>query len=404
MSSSRRSTLASATGALWVSLLLCGCPEKKAAEPPPPPPKPIAATPVPAPPVNVERAVKECAAPVELAPPAEVKIGERTAQSTGYKLTFSDKDADGSLVFGVLGPVNEDSGQNLLTLKKYVKFFKDEKADAILVTGDVGEVADGIARVLKQLAETQLPVMVVVGNRECRAEFTDGVNMAKKEFSNIINLNEVRSIEFPEVTLVSLPGHHDPNYITCATGCRYFKSTVDEVVRMAKEAKKPVMLVAHGPPHGDGSQALDYASAGGNVGDPEINRAIEEGGISFGAFSNIKEAGARATSDASGTTQLRPGTPSKTLFLNPGPADTVGWEMNDGSKSVGLAAVIAIKNGEGSYKLYRAKALTAAEKAEAKKLDPPARPELAADSPGTAPAAEAPAAPPTPPPGQPSAH
>ncbi len=364
--------------ALVLAGLLCGCSENKpapvAARPLPEAPRPAAPPPPPPSEVRVDHAVKECAAPIELVPATAVKLGDREAQNSGYKLSFPQKDADGSLVLGVLGPINEDSGQNMLNLKKYLKFFQEEKADAILVSGDVGEVADGISRVLKVLGESHLPVMTIAGNRECRAEYTDGVNQAKKDHSNIINMNEVRAVEFPELTVVSLPGYHEPSYINCATGCRYYKSTVDEVVRVAKEAKRPVLLLAHGPPHGDGSQALDYAAAGGNVGDEDINRAIKEGNIAFGAFSNIKEAGARATSDAAGTTQLKAGSPSKSLYLNPGPADTVGWEMNDSTKSVGIAAVLTIKDGQGTYKLFRAKAPTAAEKAEAKKLEPPSRP------------------------------
>ncbi|MFZ5471800.1 MAG: metallophosphoesterase family protein [Myxococcota bacterium] len=369
----RRAALVSTTCCL--ALTFSGCPDKK----PEPPPEVKVATPVVEPPRPAEtpepRAEKECAAPIDLSPPVDVTIGTRAAKASGYKLTFSEKDADGTLTLGVLGPVNEDSGPNILTLRKYVKFFQQEKADAIVVTGDVGEVAAGIARALEELAASKLPVLVIAGNRECRAEYSDGVSAAQKEHSNIVNMNLVRAVEFPEATLVSLPGYHDQNFITCATGCRYHKSTVDEVVRVAKESKGPVVLVSHGPPHGDGSQALDYASAGGNVGNEQINQAIQEGNIAFGLFSNIKEAGARATSDAAGTTILKPATPSKTLYLNPGPADTVGWEMNDGTKSLGLAAVMSIQNGQASYKLFRAKALTAAEKAEAKKLEPPARPE-----------------------------
>ncbi|MHB8875449.1 MAG: metallophosphoesterase family protein [Myxococcaceae bacterium] len=387
---------------LGLAAALCGCPEKKTEVVEPPKPVVVEAPkPPPPPPARVDVAMKECAAPIEIAPVAAVKIGEREGKTTGYKLAFEQKKADGALVIGVLGPVNEDSGPNMLALKKYVKFFQEEKVDAILVTGDVGEVADGIARVLRVLGETKLPVLVLIGNRECRAEYTDGVNLAKKEFSNIVNLNELRAVEFPELTIVSLPGYHDPAYIPCATGCQYFKSTVDEVIGVAKEAKTPVLLVAHGPPHGDGSQALDYASAGGNVGDLEINRAIKEGNIAFGAFSNIKEAGARATSDAAGTTQLKQSTASKALFLNPGPADTMGWELNDSTKSVGIAATFTVKEGQGSFKIYRAKPFTGAEKAEALKLEPPARPASGEvkEAGGEAPA-PAPGVAPTPTPGQ----
>lgn len=360
---------------LSVSLMLSACPEKKAETPPPPPPKPEVKPPPPPPPAAEPRADKECAAPIDPGPVTELKFGERAAKQAGARLTFADKDADGALTFGVLGPVNEDSGLNMLALKKYVKFFTDEKADAIVVTGDVGEVAGGISRVLEELAATKLPVFVVIGNRECRAEFTDGVTAAKAKFPNVVNLSEVRVVEFPELTLVSLPGYHDPNYINCKTGCLYLKSTVDEVVRAAKEAKTPVALIAHGPPHGNGNQALDFAGAGGNVGDAAISKAIADGNIGFGFFSNIKEAGGRASKNSEGTELLKEGEASKTLFLNPGPADTMGWDMNDSTKSVGMAAVVTLKEGQASFKMLRLKPATAAEKAAAKQLDPPAREE-----------------------------
>jgi Icc-related predicted phosphoesterase len=320
------------------------------------------------------RADPQCAAPLKPSAPKQVKVGQRTAMLAGPKLTFRDTNPNRRLTLGVLGPINEDSGRNLLALRKYLRFFSDEKVDAIVVTGDVGEVSEGITRVLAVLGGSKLPVLVVIGNRECRAEFNVGVAAAQREFSNIVNMNQVRAVEFPQATLISLPGYHDPNYINCASGCRYYKSTVDEVIQLAKASGAPVMLISHGPPHGEGSQALDYAISGGNVGDPEVTRAIREGNIAFGAFSNIKEAGARAT-DLPGTTLIPPSTPSKTLFLNPGPADSMRWEMNDGHRSYGMAAVFTIEAGLGSWKGFRAKQLTTEEKAQAAALDPPPRSE-----------------------------
>lgn len=358
--------------------------QQQAAKPAPPPPPPAQAGPT---------ADRECAAPIEIAPEVDLKLGERAAKQTGYKLTFSDKDADGTLVLGVLGPVNEDSGENLVNIKKYNDFFKKQKADGIVVTGDVGETADGIARALLAIAEPGLPVFVVVGNRECRAEFTNGVLQAQKTAKNIVNLNQVRAVEFPEATLVSLPGYHDPNYMSCRTGCQNYKSTADEVVRVAKEAQNPVILVSHAPPLGNGSQALDAASSGGNVGNPEVNRAIQEGEIRFGFFSNIKEAGGRAVDSAEGTTLVQQDKPTKQLFLNPGPADAVGWDMNDSTKSSGMAAVFKLKGEEASWTLFRAKALNAQEKKQARALAPPARPD---------PTEQAETGTQTPPPGQPS--
>ncbi|MDP3501639.1 MAG: metallophosphoesterase [Myxococcales bacterium] len=358
------------------ALAFTGCPEKKTEAPKPPPEPPKVAVPAVLPavaPPPTERAEKECAATIDPGPTTDIKIGDRAAKLWGAHLAFTDKDADGELTLGVVGPVNEDSGENMLALKRYVKFFQDEKVDAIVVTGDVGDIAAGITRVLKELASAKVPVLVLAGNQECRAEFTDGVTTAQKDASNVVNMNAVRVVEFPELTLISLPGYHDANYVKCSTGCRYFQTTVDEVVREAKEAKTPVALVAHGPPHGSGNQALDFAGAAGNVGDEAIAKAIAEAKIPFAFASNIKEAGGRATSDAAGTTLVKEGTASKSLFINPGPADTFGWEMNDGTKSVGMAAVFKLKGADAQWKSFRMKPLTAGEKAEAKKLAPPAR-------------------------------
>jgi Icc-related predicted phosphoesterase len=369
------SRLSKAAVVVASALALSACPEKKVAEPPRPPPEPPkpVVQPVVAKPPEV-RAEKECAAPIDPGPTTELKIGERAAKLSGAHLTFSDKDADGEFVVGVLGPVNEDSGENLFALKKYVKFFQEQKADAIVLTGDVGDLAPGITRVVSELATAKVPVMVIAGNQECRAEFTDGIAAAQKDNSNVINMNAVRAVEFPELMFVSLPGYHDQGYLKCATGCLYYPSTIAEVVREAKEAKVPVALVSHGPPHGNGPQALDHAGAAGNVGDENVAKLIDEAKIPFGFASNIKEAGGRATSDAVGTELVKEGTASKTLFLNPGPADTFGWEMNDATKSVGMAAVVKFKGGEATWKGFRMKPLTAGEKAEAKKLAPPARP------------------------------
>ncbi len=367
---------------LCAAVALLGCPEKKQEAPAPVKPVEKAAEvkAPPPPPVVEKRAEKECAAAIDPGPVTELKIGERNAKLSGARLTFSDADADGKLSFGVLGPINEDSGLNMVTLKKYVKFFTDEKVDAIVVTGDVGEVASGITRVLTELAGAKVPVLTIIGNGECRADYTDGVSAASKANSAVVNMNAVRVVEFPEATLVSLPGYHHADYIKCATGCQYLQSTIDEVGRVAKEAKSPVVLVAHGGPQGQGNAALDWVSSASNVGDPNVTKLMGAAPIPFGFFSNIKEAGGRAVADVAGTKLVKEGEASKTLYLNPGPADaTTPWDMNDGSKGMGMAAVFTVKDGQGSYKMLRVKAPSAADKAEAKKLDP--QPNKAAEEP-----------------------
>lgn len=356
-----------------LALLGSGCHETRPdAKPTQSPPPPAAAAPAaePTPPPPPERAEAACAAPIATGAAHTLTVGSRAATVNGAQLSFADKSPDGKLTLGVLGPINEDSGANLLALQKYIGFFAKEHASAIVVTGDVGESQASITRVLEKLASSKLPVLVVIGNRECQSDFTDGVAAAQAKNPNIINLDTTRVVSFPEATLVSLPGYHDPNFISCAKGCRYYKSTVDEVITTAKASKAPVVLVSHGPPHGQGSQALDYApNAGGNVGDPDVLRALRDGNIHFGLFSNIKEAGARAT-DAEGSTVIQPGTEAPALYLNPGPASTDDWKMNDGTVSHGFAATLTIDAQGGKWKPYRNAALTAAEKRQAKTLEP----------------------------------
>jgi Icc-related predicted phosphoesterase len=360
---------------LLATSTLAGCKKEETPIVPPPPqapaglkaPEPAAGAEAPADPGSSERAEAICAAKPAEGTPETLSLAGRKATRNGTTLTFSEPDADGALVLGVLGPINEDSGANRLALRKYARYFEEQKVDAILVTGDVGEVTGGITQALLTVAESKTPVFVVAGNRECAADYDEGVRAAQAKAPNIVNLNAVRKIVFPEATLVSIPGHHDPDFINCESGCRYYPSTVDEAVALSKGAEKPVVLVAHGPPHGQGSQALDYAKSNANVGADEITRAIREGNIPFGVFSNIKEAGARAT-DLAGTTVIPQGKAVGSLFLNPGPADTTDWAMNDGTVSHGFAAVLRVEGKQGSWNLYRAQALTAAEKKEAKKL------------------------------------
>ncbi|HYV43465.1 MAG TPA: metallophosphoesterase [Myxococcaceae bacterium] len=323
-----------------------------------------------------------CAAHLTAAAPQDVKIGNRAATSTGSRLTFKDAAPGGKLVLGVLGPINEDSGQNLFVLKRYLQFFKEQGVQVVVVSGDTGEVASGIQRALEAVADSGVPVLAVAGNRECGTDFKKGLERAQKTHANLVNMNVVRAVELKEATVVSLPGYHDPNFISCATGCRYDKGTLDEVVKAAKESKSPVILLSHGPPKGAGNKALDYAVNGGNVGDAEINKAIAAAGITFGIFSNIKEAGARAT-DLEGTALVPQDKPVKALFLNPGPADSTRWEMNDKTPGYGFAATLTINGKEASWKLYKSAKLTKEEKAEAHKMDPPKHRDEGEDSEGT---------------------
>jgi len=370
--------MSSRSWVLAAALLALAACKGTAAPPPAPAPAPKPA-PAPAPKIVKSQASAsvsgrsdpQCIGPIDLAVPAKLTIGGKTVERHGYKLTFPATEKKDT-VFGVLGGINEDSGENLVNLAKYVEFFKAEKADAILVVGDIGESVQSIVRVVTPLAETGLPVFAVLGNRECSGHFNDALTALQKTFPNVVNFANVRHVEFGNVDLVSLPGYHDKRYLNCASGCQYFKQDVDALVPVAKEAKHPVVLVSHGPPHGATPNALDAATEAGNVGDANLNTLITEAGIPFGVFANIKEAGGRAT-DLDGQNVIKPEVLSDKLYLNPGAADSVAWAMNDGTQSLGMAATLTVEGKQAKYQVFRAKALTADEKAQAAKLAPAAK-------------------------------
>lgn len=367
----RRALVASAILSL---LAATACEEKKPAPPPKPVEKP---TPPPAKPEDKASAASvpgksdpECVGPVELGVPEKFKIGAKEATRNGYKLTLEPADADGEARLGVLANVKEDTGENLFNLERYLAWFKEQKAEAILVAGDSAETASGVERVLATIGKSGLPVLVIAGNRESKGEYLDGVAAARKTAPNIIDMNKVRFADLGTATVLSLPGYHDPRFLHSESGCQYHKDDVDGLAKLAAEAKSPVVLMSHSPPRGETKDAIDYATGAGNVGDPNINGALAK--IPFGVMANIHEAGGRAQSDAVGKGLVKENTPSDVLYLNPGPADSVRWTLNDGSESRGMAAMLVVKGKQASYTLLRAKALTEKEQADAKKLEPKA--------------------------------
>jgi hypothetical protein len=371
----------SGLAAALVALSIWGC-KKEQPAPPPEPPKPAEAPkPAPAPvmkeansaatPSRPGQSDRECVAAIDTAVPKQVTIAGKKAELNGYKLTFLDKDADDEARFGVLANIDEATPFNLFDLKRYVDWFKSEKAEAIIIDGDTGDSEEQIERALSFVADSGLPVFVEIGNHECKSDYNDALIAVQKTHDNVVDLGKVRYVDYDDADILGLPGYHDPQYVHCTTGpCIYTKNDADELKKVALAANDPVVLVVHGPPHGSTPQALDVIEGGKNIGDPNLNGLITDGKIPFGVFANVKESGGHAT-DLTGENVIKEGQPAGALYLNPGPADSEPWTMNDGTTSTGMAAMLTIKGKQASYKIYRAKKLTEAEKTEAAKLYTP---------------------------------
>ncbi|HWV38353.1 MAG TPA: hypothetical protein VN033_07730 [Vulgatibacter sp.] len=327
----------------------------------------------------------DCVGPIETGVPENVEIAGRKFERNGYRLRLLGDAPEGGaeVKLGVLAGLNEASAENLFNIGRYLSFFKDNGAEMIVVAGDSGEDRAAIEGVLEPLAKSGLPVLAIAGNRERTTDFTDAVNALAKTYPNLINGNRVRYVDLHGADLITLPGYHDPVYIhqEKGHGCQYFRKDASALARLAGEANDPVVLVAHGQPKGETPEALDViAPDKEHIGDSNLNAAIEAGKIAFGIFANVKEAGTKAIADLAGKKVLPEKTPSETLYLNPGAADSVEWAMNDGTTSTGAVAMLTVKDGKASYAIYRAAKLTDAEKAQAARLVPSAKPVAEAEA------------------------
>lgn len=343
-------------GALVVLPLALGCPAKKDA------PKAKAATSKPAKaPAKAKAPSGQRADPLcmaDWAPGGEATArtaGDRTFSLTGTQLVETSKDADNKAVLGVLANIKEDTPENLKNIAAALAYFKMKNVDSIVVVGDLGETQAQIEAAMKPIVATGLAVFTVVGNREKRSDYAAALKTLSAANPNIVDLNQARLVQLDDVALVSVPGYYDKAYIHAEDGCQYFAGDLEATKPAVKAAAgTPVVLISHGPPRQEGSVAIDRTLEEANVGDANLTKFIEETGIKFGVFSNIQEAGGRAT-DPSGRSLIKPSTPSDSLFLNPGAIDAVSWQMNDGSRSLGMASVLTIENGKASYEVFALK-------------------------------------------------
>ena len=271
----------------------------------------------------------------------------------GAKLSAATAQPDNKLTFGVIADIKENTPENLSNLKLILAHFQKQKVEAIIVPGDMGDTQVQIEEILDMLATAEIPVLTLIGNREGRAAYGKAVQAANKRHAHILDMNQLRLVTLDGVAFISIPGYHNKIYIHARDGCHYTPEDVDDTKAVANAAKdKTRFLISHGPPRQIGPEALDRTLEQANVGDPELQNFLMETEIRFGIFANIHEAGGRAT-DRSGEKLVGPDNLVDAMFINPGPADAVRWAMNDGSESVGMAAVISVEDDKAKYSIFR---------------------------------------------------
>lgn len=285
------------------------------------------------------------------------KMGERDWELNGSTLTEKSHDGDDSMTVGLLADLKEDTPENLANIDRFVAYFKQERAEFVFIDGDTGIEKAQIANNLKRVAQSGIPTGILIGNRECTSEFNEAVEEVAAKLQNVVNLNRVRHIVADDAEFVTLPGYYNPAYLHCTKDpCQYYEEDVQALApivdKAAEKSAKALAIISHGPPRQKSPTGIDRIGEGTNEGDPMLAKFMSEHRVPFGFFANIHEAGGHAV-DLEGDSLVKENILSESFYLNPGPADSVRWAMNDSTESVGMAAVITFKGKQASYKLLR---------------------------------------------------
>ncbi len=279
--------------------------------------------------------------------PVEMEIAGRKYSYDGDTLSLLGADPDGTVTLGVLGAVKDFSRETRGALDFFLKRFEKDQVDVLVLGGDLAATEFEITQVVLYCAKKGWLVLPLIGNTEGRTAFNRAMLAALKVAPNIINFDFVRKVDMGGAVLVSLPGYLDRRFVHQSGGCSYKPRDVEKLTAYTAGAKGPVVLVSHGPPAGTDRNGLDVAVEAGNVGDARLAGFIREQKIPFGLFGHILEAGGRAV-DVDGK-PARGGAWLGGFFLNVGSANPLPWQLSSGKLSCGMAALVKIKDGKGSF-------------------------------------------------------
>lgn len=287
--------------------------------------------------------------------PSPVTLGRLEGRRAGGRLEL-DAPA-GPVTFGVLANLKEPLPENLFNIQRYLEFFRDAGADALLVAGDSGESAREIVGVLQALADAGLPVLVIPGNRETADGWQWAMTQLGDTHPNVVDMTRVRLVQFPSAAVISLPGYHDRRYMHPRRGgCLYEEPHLAELGTILETARGSAILLAHSVFRGQGRSAIDFHARGGHAGDPRLTARLREHPAPFGIFADVHEAGGRATDLDS--RPLGAAKPHTSLYLNPGLADATPWELTDGRTSHGMVALLRIADATATYHVLQLPPLT----------------------------------------------
>lgn len=225
----------------------------------------------------------------------------------------------GRLRIGAVADSNGNAAATMANLSRFARLFADEHVDLVAALGDLGEREREIAAVLLALSPARAPLLALPGERESENEFHAAVKLARKSGVEVVDLVDNRLIDTGEIDIVSIPGYPFSDH-----GYRYSAGDLERA-RAAGGRWRPLLLLAHTPPKGNGAQAIDWATGEVNAGDPGMLDLLNAIYPNAALFAHVDEAGGRAQR---------------------------GW-INIGGVESGLAAILEIERGSAHHRVLR---------------------------------------------------
>ena len=282
-------------------------------------------------------------------------IAGKAYRLNGSRLVALDKTPPAQVRIGVLSSIKDFGPETKTNLDKFFKWFAAEGVDWVVLNGDISGSEDEFDELLAYLTAFGKPLLLTIGNYESRGSYFRAVTAAADASPLVVDMNLVRTVEAAGVTMVSMPGYYDHRFLHSGSGCIYKPDDVDDTIEgldavAPASASAPRLLISHGPPKGTGTKTIDVAAEGRvNVGDPSLTKLIRSGDFSFGLFGHILESGGRSVAGDLAT-PVREDVWSPQLYVNAGASSSSPWGLNDGSTSVGMAALMTVSGSKAKVK------------------------------------------------------
>ena len=253
------------------------------------------------------------------------------------------------LRLGVVANARHPAAQTLTNLRFAYQRFRQASVDAIAILGGWGGSASEIRALLRPLlgnpAEAGPPLLLLPGDQLPINALPEALQGWQQR---VIVLHEIRAIDYPPFTLLSLPGTNYPHHLATAQGCAYGPQALRALGSFIPPQLESGLLLAYVPPRGGGDAAIDRTRGLAHIGDPELGATMRQFGIAFGAFGAVPESGLRATTHEGRA--VAPGEWSTSLIVNAGSIEALPQERVDGGWSWGGAVVIELDKKRARYR------------------------------------------------------